>query len=141
MVQMDPVKVKGIADWPPPQNVMDICSFLEFTGFYCYFIPNYSLIAQPMIQLTQKNVPFHWDHSCTHAFEHLKSLMCAKPILRQLDYLKAFFLATNTLAYGMGTVLLQEGELNPRTKKLMLCPVTYYSNTFTPTERNYNIYE
>ena len=45
MVQMDPAKVKGMADWPPPQNVMDICSFLGFTGFYHYFIPNYSLIA------------------------------------------------------------------------------------------------
>ena len=51
-VQMDPAKVKGVADWPPPRNIMDICSFLGFTGFYCYFIPNYSLIAQPMIQLT-----------------------------------------------------------------------------------------
>ena len=50
-VQMDLVKVKGVADWPPPQNVMDIRSFLGFTGFYCYFILNYSLITQPMIQL------------------------------------------------------------------------------------------
>ena len=61
MVQMDPAKVKGIADWPPPKNVTDICSFLGFTGFYRYFIPNYSLIAQPMIQLMRKNVPFNWD--------------------------------------------------------------------------------
>ena len=44
-VQMDPAKVKGMADWPPLQNVTDICSFLGFTGFYHYFIPNYSLIA------------------------------------------------------------------------------------------------
>ena len=51
-VQMDLAKVKGVANWPPPQNVMDICSFLGFTGFYHYFIPNYSLIARPMIQLT-----------------------------------------------------------------------------------------
>ena len=80
-VQMDPAKVKGVADWPPPQNVTDICSFLGFTGFYHYFIPNYSLVAQPMIQLTQKNIPFNWDQSCTCAFEHLKSLMCMKPIL------------------------------------------------------------
>ena len=41
----------------------------------------------------------------------------------------------------MGTILSQEGELNPQTQKPMLCPVTYYSNTFTPTERNYDIYE
>ena len=80
-VQMDPAKVKGIADWPPPRNVTDICSFLGFTGFYCYFIPNYSLIAHPLIQLMQKNTPFNWDQSCTHTFKHLKSLMCTKPIL------------------------------------------------------------
>ena len=41
----------------------------------------------------------------------------------------------------MGTVLSQEGELNPRTKKPMLCPIAYYSNTFMPTEQNYDIYE
>ena len=44
-VQMDLAKVKGMADWPPPWNITDIRSFLGFTGFYCYFIPNYSLIA------------------------------------------------------------------------------------------------
>ena len=94
-----------------------------------------------MIQLTQKNVPFNWDQSCTHAFEHLKSLMCTKPILCQPNYTKAFFLTTDASAYGMGAVLSQEGELNPRTQKLMLCPITYYSSTFTPTEWSYNIYE
>ena len=44
-VQMDLVKVKGMADWPPPRNITDICSFLGFMGFYHYFILNYSLIA------------------------------------------------------------------------------------------------
>ena len=67
--------------------------------------------------------------------------MCVKPILWQPNYTKAFFLATDASAYGMGTVLSQEGELNPRTNKLMLCPVAYYSNTFTPIEQNYDIYE
>ena len=140
-IQMDPAKVKGVADWPPPRNVTDICSFLGFMGFYHYFIPNYSLIAQPMIQLMQKNVPFNWDHTCTHMFEHLKSLMCTKPMLQQPYYTKAFFLATDASAYSMGAILLQEGELNPRTNKPMLCPVAYYSNTFTLTEQNYDIYE
>ena len=80
-VQMDPAKVKGVVDWPPPRNVTDICSFLGFTGFYHYFIPNYSLITRPLIQLMRKNIPFTWDQSCTQAFEHLKSLMCTKLIL------------------------------------------------------------
>ena len=67
--------------------------------------------------------------------------MCAKPILRQPDYTKAFFLTTNASAYGVGTILSQEGELNPRTHKPMLCLTAYYSSTFTPAEWNYNIYE
>ena len=138
-VQKDPAKVKGVADWSPPQKVMDICSFLGFTRFYHYFIPNYSLIAQPLIQLTWKNIPFNWDQPCIHTFEHLKSLMCTKPILQQPDYTKAFFLTTDASAYSMGTVLSQEGELNPWTQKPMLCPITYYLSTFTQAERNYNI--
>ena len=140
-VQMDPTKVKGVVDWSPLQSITDVHSFLGFMGFYQYFILNYSLIAQPLIQLTQKNTPFNWDQSCMHAFEHLKLLMCTKPILQQPDYTKAFFLTTDASAYSMGTVLLQEGELNHRTQKPMLCPVTYYLSTFTPTKRNYNIYE
>ena len=68
-------------------------------------------------------------------------LMCTKPILQQLDYTKAFFLTTDTSTYGMGAILSQKGELNPRTQKPMLCLITYYSSTFTSTERNYNIYK
>src|SRR5246500_711215 len=59
-VQMDPAKIKGVADWPPPKRLKDVRSFLGFTGFYRYFIPNYSRIARPLIELTRKAVPFHW---------------------------------------------------------------------------------
>ena len=67
--------------------------------------------------------------------------MCSRPILRQLDYTKQFLLATDASAYGVGAVLLQEGEIHPRTKKPTQHPIAYYSATFSPTERNYNIYE
>jgi hypothetical protein len=71
----------------------------------------------------------------------LKTLMCRKPILQQPDYNDPFFLATDTSAYGVGAVLSQEGETNPRTKKLIQHPIAYYSSTFIPAERNYDIYE
>jgi hypothetical protein len=46
-------------------------------------------------------------------------------------------------AYGVGAILLQEGEINPQkpTKKPKLHPVMYYLATFTATERGYNIYK
>jgi Reverse transcriptase (RNA-dependent DNA polymerase)/RNase H-like domain found in reverse transcriptase len=97
-VQMDPAKTKGITDWPQPQTVKDVHTFLGFTGFYRYFIPNYSKIAQPLIHLTKKAVPFEWKEQQFKAFKTLKSLMCARPVLRQPDYDKPFFLSTDASA-------------------------------------------
>ena len=67
--------------------------------------------------------------------------MCRNPILRQPDYTKPFFLATDASAYGVGAVLLQEGDKHPRKTSPTKHPIAYYSATFTPTERNYDIYE
>ena len=140
-IHMDLTKLKGVADWPPPRSVKDVRAFLGFTGFYRYFVPHYSQIARPLIDLTRKAVPFHWETPQIRAFETLKTLMCRRPILRQPDYTKQFLLATDASAYGVGAVLLQEGETHPRTKKPTQHPIAYYSATFTPTERNYDIYE
>jgi RNase H-like domain found in reverse transcriptase/Reverse transcriptase (RNA-dependent DNA polymerase)/Integrase zinc binding domain/Chromo (CHRromatin Organisation MOdifier) domain len=140
-IQMDPAKVKGVADWPPPLNVKDVRAFLGFTGFYRYFVHNYSKIARPLIDLTKKATPFHWGPAQTKAFETLKTIMCSKPILRQPDYKAPFFLATDASAYGVGAVLSQEGGINPRNQKPVQHPIAYYSATFIPAERNYDIYE
>lgn len=51
-VKMDPVKVRGLTDWPQPTKVKELRSFLGFGNYYKDFIPNYSLIAQPLHDLT-----------------------------------------------------------------------------------------
>jgi RNase H-like domain found in reverse transcriptase len=69
--------------------------------------------------------------------------MINKPVLRQPDFTKPFFLLTDTSAYGVGAILSQEGgstTSNP-TQKPKFHPVAYYSATFTQTEHNYNIYK
>jgi hypothetical protein len=71
--------------------------------------------------------------------------MCQKPILIQPNFNKPFYLQSDASAYSMGAVLLQEGERN--TTSLAKCskpirhPVAYYSCTFIPAERNYDIYK
>ena len=112
---MDLAKTKGIADWKMPQNLKDVCAFLGFTGFYRYFMLNYSKIARPLIELTKKAVPFHWGETQFKAFETLKTLMCGRLVLKQPNYTKSFFLSTNASAYGVGAILSQEGEINPCT--------------------------
>ena len=133
-IQMDPAKVQGVVDWPHPKSVRDVRAFLGFTGFYCYFVPNYSIITRPLIDLTKKATLFHWEARQETAFLTLKCHMCSKPVLRQPDYTQPFFLATDMSAYGVGAVLSQEGDFNAHTKKFIQQPITYYSATFNPTE-------
>jgi len=71
-VKMDPVKVQGIADWPTPQTVKDVRSFLGFCNFYRAFIKNFSDIAHPLNDLTCKNKQFIWTDKCNNAFLELK---------------------------------------------------------------------
>jgi RNase H-like domain found in reverse transcriptase len=65
--------------------------------------------------------------------------MINKLVLQQLDFTKPFFVLTDTSAYGVGAILLQEGGSSGQ--KPRLHPVAYYSATFTETERNYDIYD
>ena len=44
-LKMDQSKVQTIQDWPEPQKVKDIQSFLSFENFYHRFISNYSNIV------------------------------------------------------------------------------------------------
>jgi Reverse transcriptase (RNA-dependent DNA polymerase) len=44
-VQMDDTKVEKVCNWKVPTNVTEIHKFLRFTGYYCYFIEDYSKIA------------------------------------------------------------------------------------------------
>jgi hypothetical protein len=44
-------------------------------------------------------------------------------------------------AYGVGAILSQEGELNPRTHKPTQHLVANYSATFSPVERHYDTYK
>jgi RNase H-like domain found in reverse transcriptase len=69
--------------------------------------------------------------------------MTDKPVLRQPDFIKPFFLLTDASVYGVGAILSQKGgstESNAN-QKHRLHPIAYYSATFTETECNYNIYK
>ena len=70
--------------------------------------------------------------------------MCKAPVLIQPNFKKKFFLQVDASAYGVGAILSQEGEITTpsleKRRKPALHPITFYSATFTPTERNYDIY-
>jgi Reverse transcriptase (RNA-dependent DNA polymerase) len=61
-VRMDDVKVEKVRKWLPPTNITEVCKFLGFTGYYRYFIKDYSKIARPLLLLTHNLTLWHWDN-------------------------------------------------------------------------------
>ena len=78
---MDPSKVQIIQDWPKPQKVKEIQSFLGFANFYHHFISNYSDIVLQLTRLTQKSTPWNFSDTARKLFEILKTAFTTAPIL------------------------------------------------------------
>ena len=132
---MDPVKLNGITSWPTPTRVKEVCSFLGFANFYHCFIPDYSTIARPLLDLTKKDHCWDWTPEAQTSFDNLKQLFLSKPILQLPDFSKSFAIATDTSRDAFDIILLQTDSNSD------WHPCLYLSQTFSPAEQNYDIYD
>jgi len=77
-VEMDPVKIAGVAEWPEPCNKREVQSFLGFANFYWQFIKDFSHHARPLFNLTKNEQKWQWNSSEASAFQKLKELVTSR---------------------------------------------------------------
>ncbi|GBG71097.1 hypothetical protein CBR_g8396 [Chara braunii] len=104
----DDAKVASIRDWPRPQSVTEMRSFLGMTCYYRTFVKNYSIVAAPLIDLTRLDSPWEWTDECEAAFRHLKHALTHYEVLKLPDPDKPFIVTTDASQYGIGAVLAQQ---------------------------------
>ena len=63
-VTIEDSKIEAIQKWPIPRTVQDIRSFLGLGNFYLRFIDKFSLVAQPLHDLTKKDTKWNWMMDC-----------------------------------------------------------------------------
>jgi hypothetical protein len=80
-VAMDPVKIRGVLDWPAPTKVKEVQSFLGFVNFYRRFIKDFSETARALHALTRKTKAWAWGPDEDRAFHALKEAITSAPIL------------------------------------------------------------
>jgi len=131
---MDPTKVEGLANWPTPQTVKQVRSFLGFGNFYRKFIRHYSDIATPLNALTKKDREFRWTEECEKAFNTLKRRFTTYPVLRMPNPEKPFQIEADASKSASGAVLTQLDDNGARH------PIYFLSKSFTDAEKNYQIY-
>ncbi|KAF8669629.1 Reverse transcriptase (RNA-dependent DNA polymerase) [Rhizoctonia solani] len=128
-------KVQAIMDWPEPQNAKQVQSFLGFANFYCCFVPNFSCLARPLNNLTQKEQPWIWLEEQKAAFDAIKAEICKEPVLAHPDESNPYTLETDTSGAAMGAVPSQRKEDG------CLHPVAFMSASFSPAELNYDTHD
>ena len=131
---MDPVKLRGITEWPRPTTVKNVRSFVGFGNYYCQFIHDYGKITIPLNDLLSKIKTFEWSQECQETFDLLKRKFQESPVLLMPDMTKPFVVKSDASKYASGAVLRQQdnnGDWHP---------CTHLSKSFNPTERNYEIY-
>jgi hypothetical protein len=80
-VEMDPVKIAGVADWLTPSNKKEVQSFVSFINFYQHFIPGFSYHAYALFDLTMKDVRFIWGLPQEDSCMKLKELVTSALVL------------------------------------------------------------
>jgi hypothetical protein len=84
-------------------------SFLGLAGYYRRFIPNFSKIAKPIIELLKKGNKYVWSDACDEAFKLLKKLLITSPMLAQSNTDKPFDVYCDASGTGFDGVLMKEG--------------------------------
>lgn len=80
-IEPDPAKTDKVNEFPTPTDATSVRRFLGLASYYRRFVPNFSVIAAPLNQLTKKNAQFEWTEDCEISFERLKSALMSAPVL------------------------------------------------------------
>ncbi|GBG65895.1 hypothetical protein CBR_g54186 [Chara braunii] len=107
-LKLDDAKVANIRDWPRPQSVIEMRSFLGMIDCYRNFVTNYSTVAAPLTDLTRLDTPREWTYRCEAAFRHLKHALTHHEVLKLPDPDKPFIVTTDASQYGIGAMLAQQ---------------------------------
>ncbi|GBG80269.1 hypothetical protein CBR_g30635 [Chara braunii] len=117
-IRSEDAKVASIRDWPRPQTVTEVRSFLGMCDYYRNFVKNYSTVASPLTDLTQLDTPWDWSDECEAAFKQLKHALMNHEVLMVPDPQKPFIVTTDASQYDIGAVLAQQDGKKMPSKKL-----------------------
>ena len=145
-VTTDPAKTEAVKNWPTPNSLKDLRSFLGFASYYRRFVPGFAQTAKPLHQLVAElsnggksgrsrgvAVGGKWTEECQEAFSRLKGALTSAPVLAYPDYNLPFVLETDASNEGLGAVLSQEQDGSRKV-------IAYASRGLRGAERNMENY-
>ena len=131
-IAADTSKIEAVQNYPIPENVKALRSFLGLSGYYRKHIFNYSKIARPLHKLTKREAKFQWTHEEQDSFDALKHALTHAPILAYPRWDTEYLLYTDASSESIGCCLAQIQDGKERV-------ISYYGRSLSQSERNYGI--
>lgn len=123
-------KVETLRQVETPKTKTDVCCFLGLAGYYQWFIPHFSTIAQPLTDLTRKTEP-----SNIRGTKKMPGGLWKDTLWKTgAEGTRLYTTICCTSNFGLGAVLMQIHEG-------MDHPIMYLSKKLLPQEQNYSTIE
>ena len=132
-IKMSPEKVSAVRDWPVPQVIKQLQSFLGFCNYYRRFIRNFSGIAKPLHELTG-NADWKWEQPQQDAFDQLKEAICSEPIIAVYSQGAPTRVETDSSDFANGGIISQQIDG-------VWKPIAFRSQSLNSAQRNYEVYD
>jgi len=129
-------RLKTIKEFPKPQTVTAMRSFLGMLNFCRKFIPNLSALTAPLSTLATgpKKQAIKWSNQADHAFESIRNTLSSITSLHFPDPTLPLTLTTDASNIAVGAVLMQIRENKPE-------PLEFFSTTLSTPQTRYSTFD
>lgn len=126
-IRPDPEKINTINKMESPKNKKELQRFMGMVNYVGKFVQGLSCRNQPLRELLQKTVAWHWNEKHEQCFQDLKCMLTKAPFLKYFDVTKPVTLSVDASSEGLGACLMQDQQ-----------PVSYASKGLNQSEKNYS---
>ncbi len=107
----EPAKIAAMQALKPPTTVKQLQAHLGLFNYYRCYVPNFSLLAQPLYALLKKDVAFLWGPEQQESYDSIKSALATPGLALQQPRLdRPFHLYVDWSNHGIAAVLNQQDD-------------------------------
>ena len=114
-----------------PRQCTSFCGIVNYLALFCLDLKT---LLKPIIALTRKGIPFHWQNEQEEAFQEVKHRISRLPVLHLPRAIGRLLLFSDTSKVGTGSSLWQYQDSKP-------CLIGYVSKTLPEACSCYSVTE